>query len=166
LGFNVGLGGKHAHLARFHAEGWQELAHLRRLAGNPGESLSPGCRFRHRGGRRLPKLGFARRPVAMEGTARPPRLEVFQWLDSPGHVGLEITMAAGFGNAAQPRDIARGDPLTASIAGFHAHVDPWVGMLTSPRPQRLDVGFTTRDVDHRCVPSARVGIHLTSPTLA
>jgi hypothetical protein len=149
LGFNVGLGGKHAHLARFQAKGWQELAHRRRLAGNPGESLNPGCRFRHRGGRLLPNLGFDRRPVAMEGTARPPRLEVFQWLDSPGNVGLERTMAAGLGNAAQPRTIARSDPLTASIEGFHAHLEPWVGMMQSPMPQRPDVGFTTRDFDHR-----------------
>jgi hypothetical protein len=148
LGFNVGLGGKHAPLARVHAEGVQALAHLRRLAGNPGESLNPGCRFRHRGGRLLPKLGFDRRPVAMEGTARPPRLEVFQWLDAPCHVGLEITLEAGCGNAAQPRDIARGDPLTASIEGFHAPLDPWVGMMKSPMLQRLDVGFTKRDFDH------------------
>jgi hypothetical protein len=58
-------------------------------------------------------------------------------------------MEAGFGNATQPRDIARGDPLTAPIEGFHPHLDPWVGMMKSPMPQRPDVGFAKRAFDHR-----------------
>ena len=58
-------------------------------------------------------------------------------------------MEAVFGNATQLRDVARGDPLTAPIEGFHLHLDPWVRVMKSPIPQRADVGLSQRDVNHR-----------------
>jgi hypothetical protein len=114
----------------------------------------------------LAKLGFDRRAVWGEGTARPMRLEVFQRLDPAGDIGVEIAMEARFGHPTQPRDVAIGDPLTAQLEGFHAHVYARVGMMEPPGAQRFDVSLAKRDLDHLRTPDARVGLHLTIPTLA
>ena len=74
-------------------------------------------------------------------------------------------MEARFGHPTQPRDIAIGDPLTAQIEGFHAHLDARVRMLKPPIAQGFDVSFVTHDLDHLATTDARVGLHLTSPTL-
>jgi hypothetical protein len=97
-------------LAWAHPEPVQKLPHLRRLAGNPRKGFDSGCHFRHGGRRMLAKLGFDRRPVWMQGTARPTRLAVFQLLDSAGAIGVAITMEARFGHPTQSRDIAIGNP--------------------------------------------------------
>lgn len=103
--------------------------------------------------------------MRVEGTARLPRLEVFQLFDPAGGIRLEIAMEARFGNATQPRDVARGDPLTAQVEGFHAHLDARIGMMKTPMLQRCNVGFAKRDLDHGRAPHGRVAINLAIATV-
>jgi hypothetical protein len=164
-GGHVRLGQEHAPFAWAHPEPVQKLPHLRRLAGNPREDFDSGRHFRHGGRRMLAKLGFDRRPVSMQGTARPTRLAVFQLLDPAGAIGVEITMEARFGHPTQSRDIAIGNPLTAQLEGCHAHLDARRRMLVPPRVSGFDVSFVTYVLDHLATTDARVGLCLTSPTL-
>jgi len=132
LGGHVRLGREHAHAAWSHRAHVQNLAHLRWLAGHPGEGFDPGRCFRHGGGRMLAKLGFDCRAVWVEGAARPAWLEVFQRLDPAGDIGMERAMEARFGNPTQPHDVAIGDLLTAHIEGIHAHLDARIGVMELP----------------------------------
>lgn len=166
MGFHVRFGRDHAHFPGFHPEGFQKLPHLGRLAGNPGEGFDPGRRFRHRRGGALPKLRLDGGTMGVEGTPWLPWLEVLQLLDPPGDIRLEIPMEAGFGNATQPRDLPRGDPLTAQVEGFHPPLDPWVGMPKAPILQGFDVSFAKRDLEHCRAPRARMVLNHTGPTLA
>ena len=87
-----------AHSAWPHPKHVQRLAHLHWIAGHPGESFDPSCRFRH-GGRQMPaKLAFDRHVVWVEFTARPSRLEVFHLLDPAGDIDVELAMEARSGN--------------------------------------------------------------------
>jgi hypothetical protein len=114
----------------------------------------------------LAKLGFDRRAVGVEGTTRPMWLEVLQLLDPAGDIGVEIAVEACFGHPTQPRDVALGNPLTAQLDGFHAHLEARVGVMEPPVAQRFDVSLATRDLQHLRTPYAGVGLHLTIPTLA
>jgi hypothetical protein len=165
LGCHVRFGWEHAHFPGFHPQRVQKLPHLGRLAGNPGEGFDPGRRFRHRRGWALPKLRVDRRTMGVEGTPRLTWLEVLQLLDPPGDIRLEITVEAGFGNAAQPWELPRGDPLTAQVEGFHPPLDPWVGMLKAPILQSFDVSCAKRDLEHCRAPCARMVLNRTRPTL-
>jgi hypothetical protein len=165
LGGHVRLGWEHAHSAWAHPEPVQKLTHLRRLAGNSREGFDASRCLRHGGRRTLAKLGFDRRAVWMQGTARPTRLKVFQLLDPAGDIGVEIAMEARFGNPTQPWDITIGNPLTTQIEGFHAHLDARLRMMVPPIAQCFDVSFLKRDLEHLETPYARVGLHLTIPTL-
>jgi hypothetical protein len=66
------------------------------LTSHAGEGFDSGGCFRDRGRRLLAKLGFERRAVGVEDTARPMRLEVFQLLDPTADIGVEIAMEARF----------------------------------------------------------------------
>ena len=131
-----------------------------------GEGVNAGGGCRDRGRRRLATRGCARRAVAVEGTARPLWLEVFPLLDPAADLGVERAMDARVGHPTPPRDVAMGDPLTAQLESLQAHVDARVGVMEAPVAQRFHVSLATRDVDHLRTPEARVGLHLTIPTLA
>jgi hypothetical protein len=148
-----------------HAEGLQKLPHLGRLAGNPGAGCDPRRRFRHRRGRPLPKLGVDRRTVLVEGTAWLTRLKVFQLFDTACGIRLEIAMEARFRNATEPRDLACGDSVTASVASFHTHLDARIGMLKTPILQCGNVRFVTRDLEHGRAPHVCGAIHLAMATV-
>jgi hypothetical protein len=115
LRFDVGLGWDHAHFPGLHPESFQKLAHLRWLAGNPRQGFNPGRGLRNARGWPLPKLGLDRRAVLVEGAARSTRLAVLELLDAAGHIGLQIALEAGLGNATEPWDVMIRDPLTAQV---------------------------------------------------
>ena len=104
--------------------------------------------------------------MLVEGTPWLTRLEVFQRFEPPGGIGFEIAMDARVGNATPPRDVAIGHPLTAQIQGFHAHLEARIGMLKPPIPQRGNVRFAKRDLDHGRAPHVSIAIHLALATLA
>jgi hypothetical protein len=121
---HVRLGRERTHAAGSPPEHVQKLAHLRRLAGKPGEGSDSGCRFRHGGGRMLAQLGGDRRAVWVEDTARPMRLKVFQLLDPAGDIDVESAREARCGKPTPPRDIASGDPLPTQRTGVHWQQSP------------------------------------------
>ena len=166
LGVDVDLGGEHPHFAGLPAKGFQKLPHLGRLTGNAGEGFDPRCVFRHCHRWPLPKLGADRRAMLVEGTSWLTWLKVFQLFETPGGICLEIAMEARFGHATQPRDVAISNLLTAPIEGFHAHLEARIGMPKPPIPQRGNVRFAKRDLDHGQAPHVSIAIHLTLATLS
>jgi hypothetical protein len=70
--------------------------------------------------------------MVVQSAAGPTRREGFELLEAPGHIGVEVAMAARFREATQSQDVAIGDRLTAQVDGFHAHVHPRVRRLKPP----------------------------------
>jgi hypothetical protein len=163
-GFDVGFGWHHAHLPGLPTEGFQKLPHLGRLAGNPGEGFDPRRRCCHRRGRSLPKLDVERRTVLVEGTAWLTRLKVFQLVKTARGIRLERAMEARFRNATEPRELARGKSLAASVESFHTPLDARIGMLKTPILQCRNVCFAKRDLHHGRAPPVCGATHLTPAT--
>ena len=83
-------------------------------------------------------------------------IDPFQCVDAARQVRLEIAMETRLGHPAELQDFGIGHALTAQVEGFHAHLDPGVGMLKPPIPQGFDVFLAERDLDHRQEPRRRL----------
>jgi hypothetical protein len=102
--------------------------------------------------------------MVVQSAAGPTRREGFELLEAPGHLGVEVALAARVREATQSQDVAIGDRLTAQVDGFHAHVHPRVRRLKPPIAPCLNVRLAKADLEHRREPPVRLIRNLTRPT--
>jgi hypothetical protein len=164
VGRDVRLGWDHPHWARLPPQRFPNLPHLRGPTHHPSQGLNPGGRCRDSCWRPRLKRGLARRPMVVQSAAGPTRREGFELLEAPGHLGVEVALAARVREATQSQDVAIGDRLTAQVDGFHAHVHPRVRRLKPPIAPCLNVRLAKADLEHRREPPVNLIRNLTRPT--